>query len=67
MAHKYLKPKHHYSACPQCGNLRLQHTLCSHCFKETMRLTAEVRRQRRQQQKLQTVTEDQNTDVEVAS
>jgi large subunit ribosomal protein L32 len=44
MAHKYLKPKHHYQTCPKCGHLKLQHTLCGHCFRETMRLTAELRR-----------------------
>ena len=46
MAHKYLRPKHHYQMCQKCGQLKLQHMLCGHCFRETMRLTAEVRRQR---------------------
>ena len=46
MAHKYLKPKHHYQTCPKCGQLRLQHMLCGYCFRETMRLTAALRRQR---------------------
>ena len=45
MAHKYLKPKHHFYPCPACGNLKLQHVLCEHCFRETMKKTAEVRKQ----------------------
>ena len=45
MAHKYLKPKHHYQTCQQCGNLKLQHMLCSHCFREVMKRTAEFRKQ----------------------
>ena len=45
MAHKYLKPKTHYQTCPKCGNLKLQHMLCAHCFRETMRLTAQFRRE----------------------
>lgn len=43
MAHKYLKPKHHYQTCPCCQNLKLQHMLCGHCFSETMKRTAEFR------------------------
>ena len=43
MAHKYLKPKHHYQTCPRCQNLKLQHMLCGHCFRETMKRTAEFR------------------------
>lgn len=46
MAHKYLKPKHHYYQCPSCGHLKLQHMLCGHCLKETLRKTAEIRKQR---------------------
>ena len=46
MAHKYLKPKHHYQTCPQCGNHKLQHMLCGHCFRETMKKTAEFRKER---------------------
>ena len=45
MAHKYLKPKHHFYACPVCGNIKLQHVLCEHCFREIMKKTAEVRKQ----------------------
>ena len=46
MTHKYLKPKTNYKTCPQCGNLKLPHMLCGHCFKETMKYTAEFRRQK---------------------
>ena len=45
MAHKYLKPKHHYTVCPKCTNLKLQHVLCGHCLKETLKLTALMRRE----------------------
>ena len=44
MAHKYLKPKTNYQTCPKCGNLKLYHVLCGHCFRETMKLTAEFRK-----------------------
>ena len=44
MNHKYLKPKGHYTVCPNCQNLKLLHVLCGHCLKETLRLTAETRR-----------------------
>ena len=44
MTHKYLKPIHHYSLCPKCGNLKMFHMLCGHCFKEIMKKTAELRR-----------------------
>ena len=44
MAHKYLKPKTNYQTCPKCGNLKLCHVLCGHCFRETMKLTAEFRK-----------------------
>lgn len=44
MAHKYLKPKCHYQTCTTCGNLKLQHMLCGHCFKVTMKETAKFRR-----------------------
>lgn len=44
MTHKYLKPKHHYTVCPKCKNLKLLHVLCGHCLKETLRLTAMMRR-----------------------
>ena len=53
MAHKYLKPKHHYQICQVCGNLKLQHMLCGHCFRETMKRTAEYRRQKQEELKLQ--------------
>ena len=43
MTHKYLKPKHHYTVCPNCNNLKLLHVLCGHCLKETMRETASMR------------------------
>ena len=42
--HKYLKPKANYTVCPTCQNLKLLHVLCGHCLKETLRLTAEMRR-----------------------
>ena len=45
MAHKYLKLKHHYTVCPKCSNLKLQHVLCGHCLKETLKLTALMRRE----------------------
>lgn len=45
MTHKYLKPKHHYQPCSKCGNLKLQHMLCGHCFKEIMEETARIRRE----------------------
>ena len=45
MTHKYLRPKRHYQTCPKCGQFKLQHMLCGHCFRETMKLTAEARRQ----------------------
>lgn len=48
MAHKYLKPKHHYQTCPHCQNLKLQHMLCGHCFRETMKRTAELRNSSRE-------------------
>ena len=41
---KWLKPVHHYTFCSQCGNPKLLHVLCGHCFKETMKKTAEYRR-----------------------
>ena len=41
---KILKPISHFGACPKCGNLKLRHILCAHCLKETLSLTAEVRR-----------------------
>ena len=44
MAHKYLKPKGHYTVCPKCQNLKLLHVLCGHCLKETLRETAKMRR-----------------------
>ena len=52
MTHKYLKPKHHYTVCPNCNNLKLLHVLCGHCLKETLRQTAAMRRSQ-MQQKLQ--------------
>lgn len=48
MAHKYLKPKHHYQTCPRCHNLKLQHMLCGHCFGETMKHTANFRKSSRE-------------------
>lgn len=45
MAHKYLKPKTHYHQCSNCGYLKLQHMLCGHCLKETLKKTAEIRKQ----------------------
>ena len=49
MTHKYLKPKHHYTVCPNCNNLKLLHVLCGHCLKETLRQTAAMRRAQMQQ------------------
>lgn len=43
-AHKYLKPKSNFIVCHQCKNLKLLHVLCGHCLKETLRQTAETRR-----------------------
>ena len=45
MTHKYLKPKHHFTVCPKCKNLKLLHVLCGHCLKETLNLTAIMRRE----------------------
>ena len=45
MTHKYLKPKHHFTVCPKCKNLKLLHVLCGHCLKETLKLTAIMRRE----------------------
>ena len=50
MTHKYLKPKHHYTVCPNCNNLKLLHVLCGHCLKETLRQTAAMRRAQINQQ-----------------
>ena len=47
MAHKYLKPKGHYTVCPNCQNLKLLHVLFGHCLKETLRLTAKMRREKK--------------------
>ena len=46
MTHKWLKPIHHYTFCNHCGNPKLLHVLCGNCFKETMKKTAEYRRQK---------------------
>ena len=50
MMHKWLKPIHHYTFCNTCGNPKLLHVLCGHCFKETMRKTAEYRNKMEQLQ-----------------
>lgn len=60
MAHKYLKPKRHYLPCPKCGGLKLMHTLCGHCFRETMKLTAETRKQRLSTAKKDTELEEKS-------
>lgn len=54
MAHKYLKPKHNYQTCPQCQNFKLQHMLCGHCFRETMKRTADFRKSKDSVEKLGT-------------
>ena len=50
MTHKYLKPRHHYTVCPSCNNLKLLHVLCGHCLKETLKQTAAMRRTQMEQQ-----------------
>ena len=50
MAQKWLKPIRHYNFCPACGNPKLFHHLCGHCFKETMKKTAKMRREMEEQQ-----------------
>lgn len=50
MTNKWLKPICNYTVCPKCQNLKLLHVLCGHCFKETMRKTAEIRRMKLEQQ-----------------
>lgn len=48
MAHKYLKPIHHYTICPNCQNVKLLHVLCGHCLAATLKKTAEFRRMKQQ-------------------
>ena len=43
-AHKYLKPRCDFVACPKCKNLKLIHVLCRHCLKQTLQTTASMRR-----------------------
>ena len=43
-AHKYLKPRCDFVACPKCKNLKLIHVLCGHCLKQTLKSTASMRR-----------------------
>ena len=55
MTHKYLKPVHHYTICPNCQNVKLLHVLCKHCLAGTLKKTAEFRRlkeQRREEKRL---------------
>ena len=69
MTHKYLKPKNNYKTCPQCGNLKLPHMLCGHCFRETMKQTAEFRTQRLEEKalgKLETLEEHKSDDSHAA-
>lgn len=47
MTHKWLKPVHHYTFCNHCGNPKLLHVLCGNCFKETLKKTAEYRKEKR--------------------
>ena len=48
MTSKWLKPVNHYCFCRTCGNPKLLHVLCGYCFKETMRKTAEYRREKQE-------------------
>ena len=61
MANKWLKPIRNYKFCEVCGNPRLWHHLCGHCFKETLKKTAEMRRQMQQQQ------QQANTELDLAT
>ena len=54
MAHKYLKPIHHYRVCSECNNLKLMHVLCGHCLKQTLAKTAAMRREEIEQKLLET-------------
>ena len=50
MTHKYLKPKQNAILCPKCGHTKLLHILCGHCLKETLRATAQIRKQQQQRE-----------------
>ena len=63
MTHKWLKPIHHYTFCSKCGNPKLLHVLCGHCFKETMKLTAEYRRMKEQECKEDDVLNEEHNTV----
>ena len=43
-APKHLKPRSDYITCPECKNLKLLHVLCGYCLKETLRKTADMRK-----------------------
>ena len=49
--------------CSKCGNPKLLHVLCGHCFKETMKLTAEYRRMKEQECKEDDVLNQENNTV----
>ena len=44
-AHKYLKPKCNITVCPTCKSLKLMHTLCGTCLKQTLEETAKMRKE----------------------
>ena len=57
------KPIHHYTFCSKCGNPKLLHVLCGHCFKETMKLTAEYCRMKEQECKEDDVLNQEHNTV----
>ena len=68
MTHKYMKPRHHYTVCPSCNNLKLLHVLCGHCLKETLKQTAAMRRaQLERQVDMRKDVEDSGLNVETSS
>lgn len=50
MTSKWLKNIDNYTVCSACGNARLLHVLCGYCFRRTLIETAQLRRQRDQQE-----------------
>ncbi|XP_016121865.1 39S ribosomal protein L32, mitochondrial-like, partial [Sinocyclocheilus grahami] len=42
---KLIKVKHNIEPCPECGNMKLKHTLCGFCFEKVRKETAMIRKQ----------------------
>uniref|UniRef100_A0A8C1SDT9 Large ribosomal subunit protein bL32m n=1 Tax=Cyprinus carpio TaxID=7962 RepID=A0A8C1SDT9_CYPCA len=42
---KLIKVKHNIEPCPECGNMKLKHTLCGFCFEKVRTETAMIRKQ----------------------